>query len=211
MRTGEYGYTAIAVAKDVGMADATKPILLMEAGRAEPEQPQPSTHSTAHADPDSSAQHSALHSALYASTGPSASVSQHAAEEDSKGGEVSLEESAAIHHVLSIPLDALLYCTRRHVTFAAPAATPNAVSPTLSPATAAHAVDELTAEDPQQTLIDLSHLEASLGAVPLHPSIQQASDRHVSLHPKDVHSSRRHSSHEAQPVRRRLKLTDIAT
>ena len=67
MLTGDNQNTAVAVAKDVGMADPIKPILLIEARRAKFMQTHPSP--LAALSPSGVEQSNVFQSVLYASTG----------------------------------------------------------------------------------------------------------------------------------------------
>lgn len=126
MVTGDYINTAIAVAKDLGMADSTKPVLLIEAKRAQQHTQFGGVSKTA-LSPCPLPLNSMFQSALYTTTAAAQQNSAHSMQAAMKtlpandhGGEgLSLEESAAIQHAPSLELDPALYCTRRHVDFAA--------------------------------------------------------------------------------------------
>lgn len=125
MITGDYQHTAIAVAKDVGMADDTKPILLIEARRGRAVQQSLDTKTAL--SPSVVSQSNVYHSVVYASTGKQqmgSAASDKAAAAHAQGQaddvrveDMTFEESAAIEHAPSIGVDPALYCTRRHVRF----------------------------------------------------------------------------------------------
>ena len=124
MVTGDYINTAMAVAKDLGMADSTKPVLLIEA-RAQRTQPGGISKTTL--SPSPLPLNSTFQSAHYTTTAAAQQNGAHSMQaamktlpaKDSGGERLSLEESAAIQHAPSLELDPALYCTRRHVDFAA--------------------------------------------------------------------------------------------
>ena len=119
MLTGDNQNTAVAVAKDVGMADPTKPILLIEARRAKFMQTHPSP--LAALSPSGTKQSNLFQSALYTSTGGistgCAAPSDLSQADGNRNEGMTFEEFAAIQHAPSLELDPALYCTRRHVEF----------------------------------------------------------------------------------------------
>ena len=135
MITGDYQHTAIAVAKDVGMGDSSKPLLLIEAKRAHLQRQLPLPSSVRLGAQPLLMQHNAFQSGLYASTGtlpsektdtPGVSLVNDPGSAANEGqaadpGSVnyaalqpvmSLEESAAIQHTVSLELHPSLYCVR---------------------------------------------------------------------------------------------------
>ena len=211
MVTGDNQHTAIAVAKGVGMADPSKPILLIDAGRAEPRQPLPDCIQT-HFSPHHAPQEGALQSALYAHTGDSQAVAAiYAGQHFQSARESKGSRDQCAQHMFHSRDQHAQHGRGQHAQHAFAdsgaqmsleefAAIQHALSIQVDPAlycinrhvsfgpdsvrTLTAYAHQYSADSPEETLIEPTLVQPSLAHTPIHPRIQPASVMKNSLRPR---------------------------